>query len=128
MRSKDSVMRLQRFRFEEKRRQVSEIEMMIADFQRKHDDLDQQVKIEEGRTGVSDPSHFNYSLTAKAIRTRRDNLTKSIADLRDQLAEAKTQLEEVAADLHKAELLVEKSGGGPSLTSSTLSAAMSART
>jgi len=126
MRSKDTVMRLQRFRFEEKRRQVGEIEAMISDFQRKQDDLDQQVKLEEGRTGVSDPAHFSYSLTAKAIRTRRDNLVRSIADLREQLAEAKARLEDVAADLHKAELLVEKSGGG-SLTASAMNPTVHAR-
>jgi flagellar export protein FliJ len=109
MRSKDTLMRLQRFRYEEKRRQVSEIEAMIADFLRKQDDLDQQVKMEETRTGIADPSHFNYSLTAKAIRGRRDNLLQSIEDLRDQLAEARGQLEVVAEELHKAELLAEKS-------------------
>ena len=126
MRSKDSVLRLQRFRYDEKQRQVAEIEMMIAEFQRKQEDLDQQVKVEEGRTGVSDPVHFNYSLTAKAIRTRRDNLVKSINDLRDQLADARAQLDAVAGELHKAELLLEKSVG-PSLTMAAMSAAMPAR-
>ena len=111
MRSKETVMRFHRFRYEEKRRQVAEIEAMIADFLRKQEDLDQQVRLEETRTGVADPSHFNYSLTAKAIRTRRDNLLRSIDDLKDQLAEAKAQLEQVAEELHKAELLAEKSSG-----------------
>lgn len=108
MRSKDTLLRLQRFRCDERRRQVVEIETMIAEFQRKHDDLDQQVKLEESRNGVCDPNHFNYSLTAKAIRTRRDNLMKSIADLRQQLHEAKAALEEAQAELHKAEMLAEK--------------------
>lgn len=113
MRSKDSVLRLHRFRYDEKRRQVAEIELMIAEFQRKHEDLDQQVRAEEGRTGVSDPGHFNYSLTAKAIRTRRDNLVKSIDDLKQQLADSTGQLEEVTSELQKAELLAEKSGAHP---------------
>lgn len=127
MRSKDTMMRLQRFRFEEKRLQVGEIESMIADFQRKHDDLDLQVKAEESRSGVSDPAHFNYSLTAKSIRARRDNLTKSIADLQEQLSEAKAQLEDVAAELRKTELLIEKSGGGPSAPAQAFGAGMTAR-
>ena len=50
--SRDTLLRLHRFRTEEKRRQVADIEAMIADLMRKHDDLDAQMKIEEQRTGV----------------------------------------------------------------------------
>jgi flagellar protein FliJ len=73
MRSRDTLLRLHRFRTEEKRRQVADIEAMVADFLRKYDDLDQTVKFEEGRTGVTDPTHFNYSTAAKAARGRRDH-------------------------------------------------------
>ena len=113
MRSKSTVLKLQRFKYEDHRRQVGEIESMIAEFQRKQDELDKQVQIEEQRTGVSDPNHFNYSLTAKSIRTRRDNLNKSIADLQQQCQEARARLEESTAELHKAEALAGKSDGGP---------------
>lgn len=127
MRSKESALRLQRFRYDEKQRQVSDIEMMIADFQRKQEELDSQVKAEEMRSGVSDPSHFNYSLTAKAIRTRRDNLVKSIDDLRQQLAAARAELEEVTGELQRAELLMEKSAQGAGLQMTAFNPAMSAR-
>lgn len=112
MRSKSTVLKLQRFKYEDHRRQVGEIETMIAEFRRKQDELDKQVEIEEQRTGVSDPSHFNYSLTAKSIRNRRDNLNKSIADLQEQCVEARARLEESAAELHKAEALAGKPDGG----------------
>ena len=112
MRSKDTMLRLQRFRFEEKRQQVSDIELMIADFNRKLGDLDQQIEMEEDRTGVSDPGHFNYSMTAKSIRGRRDNLSKSIAELDAQMKEAVEQTSEAEAELRKIELLVEKEGLG----------------
>lgn len=109
MRSKTTLMKLQRFRYEEHRRQAAEIESMIAEFRRKQVELDQQVQIEEQRTGVTDPNHFNYSLTAKSIRTRRDNLNKSIADLEQQREEARERLEESTQELHKAEALAGKS-------------------
>ena len=112
MRSKSTVLKLQRFKYDDHRRQVGEIESMIAEFQRKQDELDKQVQIEEQRTGVSDPNHFNYSLTAKSIRTRRDNLNKSIADLQQQAIEARARLEESTAELQKAEALAGKSEGG----------------
>jgi flagellar protein FliJ len=113
MRSRETLLRLHRFRTEEKRRQVADIDFMIQDFMRKYDDLDSQVKFEESRNGVSDPNHFNYSLSAKAARGRRDNLMRSIAELRDQLADAQAALEVEEQELRRAEMLVEKEGGAP---------------
>jgi flagellar protein FliJ len=110
MRSRDTLLRLHRFRTEEKRRQVMDIESMIHDFMRKYDDLDAQVKFEEHRNGVSDPSHFNYSLAAKAASGRRDNLMRSIAELKDQLADAQSALADEERELRKVELLAEKEG------------------
>ena len=108
MRSKDSLLRLHRFRHEDRRRQVAEIEVMISEFLRKQDELDAHIRMEESRNGVTDPSHFNYSTSAKASRARRDNLLRSIGELKDQLDAAKTALEEEAAELRKIELLAEK--------------------
>jgi flagellar protein FliJ len=127
MRSRDTLLRLHRFRTEEKRRQAADIEAMIADLMRKFDDLDHSVKTEEQRTGVSDPNHFNYSTTAKATRLRRDNLLKSIADLRDQLDEAQGALKDEEAELRKVELLVEKEAASAIPPAGMAPAAMHAR-
>jgi flagellar FliJ protein len=94
MRSRDTLVRLHRFRVDEKRRQVSDIEMMMADFRRKQDDLDQQIAYEEQKSGCSDPAHFNYSMTAKSIRNRRENLLATVADLQAQLDQANEALAE----------------------------------
>jgi len=112
MRSRETLLRLHRFRTEEKRRQVADIEYMIQDFTRKFDDLDAQVKFEEGRTGVSDPSHFNYSLSAKSARARRDNLLRSIGELKDQMNEAQLILANEEQELRRAEMLAEKEAMG----------------
>lgn len=111
MRSKESILRFHRFQFEEKQQQVAEIELMIGDFQRKLNDLEQQIEAEETRSGVSDPTHFSYSMTAKSLRTRHDNLVKSIADLQLQFDAIKTQADEAEAELRKVELMAEKEGG-----------------
>jgi flagellar FliJ protein len=113
MRSRDTLLRLHRFRTEDKRRQAADIDGMIQDFMRKYDDLDAQVKFEESRNGVTDPTHFNYSLSAKAARGRRDNLMRSIAELRDQLADAQAAFEVEEQELRRVEMLVEKEGGAP---------------
>ncbi|MCA3559822.1 MAG: flagellar export protein FliJ [Aestuariivirga sp.] len=112
MRSRETLLRLHRFRTEEKRRQVADIEFMIQDFTRKFDDLDAQVKFEESRTGVSDPAHFNYSLTAKSARARRDNLMRSIGELKDQSNEAQLLLAHEEQELRRAEMLAEKEATG----------------
>jgi flagellar FliJ protein len=108
MRSRDTLLRLHRFRHEERRRQVADIEVMIADFLKKQDDLDAHIRMEETRSGVTDPSHFNYSTAAKASRSRRDNLLRSIGELKDQLESAKSLLSEEESELRKIELLAEK--------------------
>ncbi|MBG1230924.1 flagellar export protein FliJ [Aestuariivirga litoralis] len=100
--------------------------MMIGDLMRKHDDLDNHVKFEETRTGVSDPNNVNYSMAAKAVRSRRDNMLKSVAELRDQREASFERLKEAEGDLRKIELLVEKDAaagrGAPVIAAAELAA------
>lgn len=81
----------QRFEYDEKRQQVNDIEMMIADFRRMANDLDQQIKIEQQAAGVSDVNHYAYPTFARAAITRRDNLKASIADLEKRLDRARQE-------------------------------------
>lgn len=108
MRSRDSLLRLNRFKVEDCRRQVSDMDMMINDLMRKHDDLDAHVKFEEQRTGVSDIKNVNYSMAAKSVRGRRDNTLRTVAELRDQHEAMIERLKDAEADLRKVEMLVEK--------------------
>jgi flagellar export protein FliJ len=111
MRSKNTYLRLQRFRVEERRRQVQAIEAMLADFRRKQDDLDHQIAAEEQRNGVTDPGHFSYSMTAKSLRGRRANIQRSMSELKAELDEAKERFAAEESELRKLELLAEKEGG-----------------
>lgn len=90
--------------------QTADLEMMIADFQRKQFDLSAQIRAEEERTGINDATHFNYPTAARAAVVRRDNLTKSIDDLTSQLGDARENLEGELAELRKLELMLEKDG------------------
>jgi flagellar protein FliJ len=108
MRSRESLLRLNRFRAEDCRRQVADMDLMIQDLMRKHDDLDAHVKFEEQRTGVSDINNVNYSMAAKSVRSRRDNILKTVGELRDQHESMIERLKEAEADLRKVEMLVEK--------------------
>ena len=108
MRSRESLLRLNHFRVEDCRRQVADMDLMIQDLMRKHDDLDAHVKFEEQRTGVSDPNSVNYSMAAKSVRGRRDNILKTVGELKDQHSVMIEKLTEAEADLRKVEMLVEK--------------------
>src|SRR5206468_9535199 len=105
MKSRDTLIRLKRFQVDEKRRRVSQIEAMIAEFVRMAADLDREILAEEQRAGISDPSHFAYPTYARAARTRRDNLKNSTAELRGQLEDAKLHLEEAIAEHAKVQTL-----------------------
>jgi len=108
MKSRESLIRLKRFQVEEKRRQVAQIEVTIAEFERMARELNEQVVAEQERSGIRDAGHFAYSTFAKAATQRRDNLAASERALQAQLAAAKAQSEEAAAELAKLEAIAER--------------------
>ena len=105
MKSRETLVRLKRFQVDEKRRKVAQIETMIAEFERMAGDLEREIRIEQDRAGIHDPAHFAYPTYAKAAIGRRENLKRSIDELRIQLEEAKSALGEASDDLKKVELL-----------------------
>lgn len=104
----ESLIRLKKFQVDEKRRQVMQIEMMVADFERMAAELDQQIEIEHTKTGISDVAHFAYSTFAKAALQRRDNLLASAHDMKGKLEAAQDALAEALEDLKKVELLDQR--------------------
>ncbi|MEH2611111.1 flagellar export protein FliJ [Bradyrhizobium sp. AZCC 1693] len=108
MKSRETLIRLKKFQVDEKRRRVTQIEGMIADFQRMSVDLEREIQTEQERAGINDPSHFAYPTYAKAAIQRRENLTRSADELRIQLEDAKSLLSEAFEELKKVELLDER--------------------
>lgn len=107
----ESLIRLKKFQVDEKRRQVAQIEAMVADFERMASELDQQIEIEQQKTGISDVAHFAYSTFAKAALSRRDNLLASANDMRETLESAQDALAEAVEELKKVELLDQREHG-----------------
>ena len=108
MKSRESLIRLQRFQVDEKRRQVTDIETMIADFEGMAMELDQQIVAEQERTGINDVTHFAYPTFAKAAAQRRDNLKGSANELQGQLQNAQDELAAAFEELKKIELMEAK--------------------
>ena len=80
MKSRESVIRLKRFHVEEKRRQVVQIETMIAEFERMAKDLDDQIHAEQERSGIHDANHFAYPTFVEPFE-------HPVADAEDRVAE-----------------------------------------
>jgi flagellar export protein FliJ len=110
MKSRENLVRLKRFQVNEKRRQLSQLDMMIAEFDRMASELEAQILAEEKKAGITDINHFAYPTFAKAARQRRDNLKNSQADLAAQRKAAEAYLSEAEADLAKAEMLETRDG------------------
>ncbi len=105
MKSRDNLVRLKQFQVNEKKRQLQQLDAMIAEFDRMAGELDLQITNEEKKAGITDVNHFAYPTFAKAARQRRDNLHNSKADLAGQREAADALLREAEAELEKAELL-----------------------
>ncbi|PZN49505.1 MAG: flagellar export protein FliJ [Proteobacteria bacterium] len=105
MKSRENLVRVKQFQVNEKRRQLLQLDMMIAEFERMATELDLQIAAEEKKAGITDVNHFAYPTFAKAARQRRDNLRNSQADLVQQRSVAETLLAEAEAELSKAEML-----------------------
>ncbi|SON57078.1 flagellar export protein FliJ [Hartmannibacter diazotrophicus] len=108
MKARNSLIRLRRFQVDEKRRQLAQIETMIAEFRRMATELDEQIVAEQNRTGITDITHFAYSTFAKAAMQRRDNLNASADDLKGQHEAAQDALAEAVEELKKIELMEER--------------------
>lgn len=105
MKSRENLVRLKRFQVTEKRKQMQQLDMMIAEFDRMANELDMQIAAEEKKAGITDVSHFAYPTFAKAARQRRDNLKNSQMDLAHQKSVAQAQLSEAEVELERAEML-----------------------
>ena len=105
MKARENLVRLKQFQVNDKRRQLLQLDMMIAEFERMASELDLQIAAEEKKAGITDMNHFAYPTFAKAARLRRDNLMNSQQDLLQQRTQAESLLSEAEAELSKAEAL-----------------------
>jgi len=58
----------------------------IGDSRRSARLLDNDINFEEERTGIFDPANSGYSVTARQLRARRENLAATISNWKSALA------------------------------------------
>lgn len=110
MKPRESVVRLKKFQVREKRRQISQLDMMMNEFERMSSELETQIANEERKSGITDVNYFAYPTFARAARQRRENLINSIRDLQIQKSSEEINLHELEAELERALALEERDG------------------
>ena len=111
MKSRENMLRLKHFQVQDRTRQLAQIDMMIAEFEKLSDDLMTQIQVEEEKAGITDPEHFAYPTFAKAARQRKEKLAGSIEDLKEKRINAEAALEQADEELKKAQKLEKRDGG-----------------
>ena len=102
----DQLMRLQRWTLDEKRRQATDLELLIERLIQDINKLDEQVEreIEASRANLelqrALPGYRN------AMKGRRERMDKSLVDLRGELEKLREQITEAFSDLKKTEQTV----------------------
>jgi hypothetical protein len=114
MKPRDNLLRLKHFQVEDKTRQLTQIDLMIGELTRMADELDRQIRIEEEKSGITDPNHFAYPTFAKAARQRHANLEVSIRELNEKRETAQEALNEAEEELRKAQLLENRDAANAS--------------
>lgn len=108
MKNREGLLKLKKFNVDEKRRQVTQIETMLNDFDRMAQDLENQIVQEQKRVGIDDVTHFAYPTFARAASQRRDNLKNSTEELKSQLSKALDELTDAVSELKKIELMDQR--------------------
>ncbi|WP_035000090.1 flagellar export protein FliJ [Bartonella tamiae] len=110
MKPRESVVRLKMFQVREKRRQISQLDVMMTEFERMANELETQILNEERKSGYTDVHHFAYPTFARAARLRRENLINSLQDLQIQKTNAEVALHDAQEELKRAQALEERDG------------------
>ena len=106
MKSRENLVRLKQFQVNEKRRQILQLDMMIAEFDRMATELELQIAAEEKKSGITDVNHFAYPTFAKAARVAPRQSQELASRPRASAAKAaESLLGEAEAELSKAEML-----------------------
>ena len=127
MKSRENLLRLKHFQVQDKTRQLAQIDMMLAEFERMSSDLKAQIDVEEKKAGITDQSHFAYPTFAKAALVRVENLAVSIRDLQEKRISAEDALKEAEEELKKAELKEARDGNSTEITEPVVDAMVERR-
>jgi flagellar export protein FliJ len=103
----DQLLRLQRWTLDEKRRQASDLELLIERLVQDIIRLDEQVQREIEASRANLELQRTLPGYRQAMKGRRERLDKSLVDLRGELEKLREQITEAFSELKKTEQTVK---------------------
>jgi flagellar export protein FliJ len=108
MKSRETLIRLQKWHVDEVRRKLADLESTRAEFEKRKADLEASVA-DERRFGETSPiGVYAYPSFARAMNDRRRKLEESIQGIEKEILTTKDALTDAFGELKKAELLEEQ--------------------
>lgn len=107
MKSRDTLIKLHRFRADEAKAKLAGLETIRTDLERKSAELDAHLSEESRRATENDIGRYAYPTFARSIRERKAKIASSVAEIERSIAEARIQLHEAFQELKKFELAEE---------------------
>ena len=103
----DQLMRLQRWTLDEKRRQATDLELLIERLIQDINKLDEQVEHEIGASRANLELQRALPGYRQGMKDRRERMDRSLVDLRGELEKLREQITEAFSDLKKTEQTVK---------------------
>ncbi|MEQ1754653.1 MAG: flagellar FliJ family protein [Micropepsaceae bacterium] len=107
MKSRDALIRLNRFRVDEIRKRLKSLDDMRADLMKKMNDLETMVQEEQRRAQQSDLGRLAYPTFARSVMARRENIQRTVDEVEKQSATVTEELQGAYRELKKYEIAAD---------------------
>jgi len=107
MKSREALIRLNRFRVDEIRKRLKSLDDMRADLTKKMTDLETMVQDEQRRAQQSDLGRLAYPTFARSVMARRENIQRTIDEVEKQAAVVTEELQGAYRELKKYEIVAD---------------------
>ena len=107
MKSRETLVRLHRFKVDEIRRRLKLLDDMRGDLAKKMSDLELMMQEEQRRAAHSDLGRLAYPSFARSVVARRENIQRSIDEVEKQASTVTEELQAAFRELKKYEIAAE---------------------
>ncbi len=107
MKSREALIRLNRFRVDEIRKRLKSLDDMRADLMKKMTDLETMVQDEQRRSQQSDLGRLAYPTFVRSVMARRENIQRTIDEVEKQAASVTEELQGAYRELKKYEIVAD---------------------
>jgi flagellar export protein FliJ len=107
MKSREALIRLNRFRVDEIRKRLKSLDDMRSDLAKKMADLETMVQEEQRRSQQSDLARLAYPTFVRSVMARRENIQRTIDEVDKQAASVTEELQGAYRELKKYEIVAD---------------------